>query len=76
MEWKSNQKDFYSKGVVLYAERWAEIMENQLKLGIPVKESQNEASNKADVDGITGYMHSFALQALIKWWKFGNQLNN
>lgn len=70
----ANKDDFYGAGVVNYAERWANLMENYMVVGMTVKDVAEVASHDADVDGITGFMHSMAAKILVYTWAHGEEL--
>jgi hypothetical protein len=63
---EANSKDGYSKGVVDYTERWANLMESGVDF--------QQASHDADIDGITGFMYDCAVQCLSKFWVRGDEL--
>lgn len=69
-----NSKDSYSKGVVDFGERWADLMEKEIAQGKTVVEIAEEASHKADTDGITGFMYGAAVSALSQFWAHGKDL--
>lgn len=66
--------DPYSSGVVRYAERWANMMEQEMESGKSLIEIANATSNKADTEGITGYMYGCAVSILSKVWEHGEEL--
>lgn len=49
--------DPYGSGVVRYAERWANLMEQEIENGKTIIEIADSASYKADTEGITGFMY-------------------
>lgn len=69
-----NAKDGYSKGVVDFGERWADLMEADIAAGKTVAQSAPEASSQADTDGITGFMYGAAVSALSHFWEHGDAL--
>ena len=69
-----NTKDFYSKGVVDYAERWANMMEDEISNGKNIEDIAESISFKADTEGITGFMFGCAKDTLIKYWEYGEIL--
>jgi len=71
---KLNSDDPYSEAIVLYSERWANLMEAQLAQGAALEDIANDASNKADTDGISGYMYGAAVAALSHFWQHGEDL--
>ena len=73
-EWVDNNKDSYGKGVIDYAERWANMMEAQMDNGTKLEDIAGETSHEADTDGITGFMYGAAVQVLFTSWEHGDQL--
>ena len=71
---KKHSKDFFSMGVVVYARRWAKYMQTLIAEGKSVSQIAEEASLDADIEGITGFMHTCALHALCDTWKYGDEL--
>lgn len=69
-----NSKDFYSRGVVNYAERWATLMEKEIENGARVADIADKTSNIADTDGITGFMYGCAVSTLSHLWEYGDDL--
>ena len=69
-----NSKDFYSRGVVNYAKRWAELMEAEIAEGKKIFEIADKTSRIADTDGITGYMYGCAVSTLSHLWEYGEEL--
>ena len=66
--------DPYGSGVVGYAERWANMMEQEMESGKPLIEIADATSNKADTEGITGYMYGCAVSILSQVWEHGEEL--
>lgn len=66
--------DPYSSGVVRYAERWANMMEEELESGKTLIEIADTTSSKADTEGITGYMYGCAVSVLSQVWEHGEEL--
>jgi hypothetical protein len=81
-----NSGDGYSKGVVDYAERWADLMEkaletwrggNELSPASVMRflvDNADKLSHEADTDGITGFMYGCAVSALAHFWIHGEEL--
>lgn len=72
--WVDANTDSYGKGVVDFAERWGILMQEQMTNDILTKEIVDSCSNKADVEGITGFMYGCAVNMLSQCWKYGEQL--
>lgn len=66
--------DPYGHGVVVYAERWARLMQAEMALGKPLHECAEDASDESDIEGITGFMYGCAVGILAKVWKYGEEL--
>jgi len=66
--------DSYGKGVVDYAERWADLMESRLNAGELLADIAEATSNEADTEGITGFMYGCAVSILAKCWVRGDEL--
>lgn len=69
-----NSHDFYSYGVITYMNRWVELMEKEIEQGKKVEEIADYTSRAADTDGITGFMFGCAVNALSKFWEYGEDL--
>lgn len=75
--WKEtvdNNQDPYGKGVVTYAERWADMMEQEMAAGKPLAEIAQKTSDRADTEGITGFMYGCAVSTLSQVWEHGEEL--
>jgi hypothetical protein len=71
---EKNSKDFYSRGIIDYAKRWAELMEKEIESGAKVADIADRTSATADTDGITGYMYGCAVSFLSNFWEYGEDL--
>lgn len=71
---KNANQDLYGRMVILYAERWAEMMEQEMKNGMTVAEAAGKTRDMADTLNITGYMFGFALNVLGDFWEYGEEL--
>lgn len=71
---ENNSKDPYSNGVVVFAERWARLMQQEMDNGAKLEDIATSASHEADVDGITGFMYGCAVNVLTHCWKHGEVL--
>lgn len=73
-----NSNDFYSRGVVDFSIRWANLMEEKMKSGMTpeevIEQYADELGVAADTDGITGFMYGCAVSALARFWKHGEAL--
>ena len=66
-----NSQDGYSKGVIDFAVRWANLMEKEKEL---TNELVDKLSSQADTEGITGFMYDGARGSLYHFWKYGDEL--
>lgn len=66
--------DPYGSGVVRYAKRWANMMEQEMESGKSLIEIADATSHKADTEGITGYMYGCAVSILSQVWEHGEEL--
>ena len=71
--WKSKQKDAYSKEVFAFAERWANVMEEKMSEGKKLIDIAEQASFDVS-NGITGFMYGAAVSILSKCWIHGELL--
>lgn len=71
---KDNNQDPYGNAVVTYAERWARLMQIEMAKGKKLEDIAKPMSYEADLEGITGFQYSYAVQVLAKCWKHGKQL--
>lgn len=75
--WNNQRKinvDPYSKAVVDYAERWANLMEEQINSGKKLEDIAKETSHQTDINGITGFQYGCAVEMLASCWEHGEQL--
>lgn len=72
--WKDNNKDGYGSCTFRYAERWANMMEEEIDKGAKVKDIAEKLSSKADTEGITGFMYGMAVSILSQCWEYGEEL--
>lgn len=70
----SKNTDPYGKAIVAFAERWANLMEPQIKAGKTLAQVADKASVRADTEGITGFMYGCAVSTLAKTWEYGEDL--
>lgn len=77
-DWKNKNTDAYGRECFEYAERWANMLEEQIE-----KENNPENviftyaskySSDADINGITGFMYGCVVQILSLSWKYGEYL--
>ena len=71
---KDKNQDSYGGGVIVYAERWAQLMQVEMATGKTLENVADATSQEADIEGITGFMYGCAVSTLAKCWKHGEQL--
>lgn len=72
---EANSKGFYSISYVRYTRRWAKCMQKLISEGKTVAEIAKKTSDYCDaVEGVTGFMHGCAVNALSHYWKYGDEL--
>lgn len=69
-----NTQEGYGSAIIRYAERWSEMMEQQMEKGATVAEAAEETQYTADTDRITGFMYGCAVQTLSEFWEHGEEL--
>lgn len=72
--WVDSNEDSYGSCIIRYAERWADLMEDELAFGNTLEKCAKETSHRADTSGITGFMYGAAVSVLSSCWKYGEQL--
>lgn len=77
-KWKKfldGNKSAYGSAVCRYAERWADLMEQQIELwGLSVGRCAEKARRDADTEYITGFQYGCAVSMLAVCWKHGEEL--
>lgn len=53
-DWKAKNDDPYGAGIVRYAERWADLMEQRMEQGESLEAIAKTTSHEADTEGVTG----------------------
>lgn len=66
--------DFYAKGILSYTQRWADLCEQRAVDGVLTDAIIAQASDDADIDGITGFMYGYAVRFLWAYWIHGDQV--
>lgn len=73
--WCDNNTDPYGSGVIRYAERWANLMEQRMtETDQPLERIAKDTSHEADTEGITGFMYGAAVSMLAGVWGHGEAL--
>lgn len=66
--------DPYGSCAVMYAARWANMMEARMAEGATLEDIAKATSHEADTEGITGFMYGCAVSILSQVWIHGEQL--
>lgn len=69
-----NSNDHYSRSVIDYMIRWADMMEGRMEGGESITDMADKTSHEADTDGITGFMYGCAVELLSCFWEHGEEL--
>ena len=69
-----NNQDPYGEAGVQFAERWANQMESRIVNGERLEDVAEEESDRADIEGITGFLYGCAVSILSKVWVYGEEL--
>ena len=67
-------KDPYGGAIYVFAERWANLMEDRMAKGETLPGIAKDTGHEADTDGITGFMYGCAVSALALCWEHGEEL--
>ncbi len=71
---EKNSSDFYTSGILVYAERWGGMMERAIGDGFTVAKAAERTGHEADTDSISDYMYECAVKILSDYWKHGEDL--
>ena len=78
-DWYDKNSDRYGRGCFTYAEKWAELMEEEIDKSESAEkaifENALNLSYVANEEGITGFMYGVAVCILSSCWKYGDILN-
>ena len=73
-EYVEANTDPYGGACVVYAERWADLMESRIAQGATLADIAEKTSHEADTDGITGFTYGAAVSMLSQCWQHGEEL--
>lgn len=78
-DWYDKNSDGYSRACFTFAERWAEMLEEEIEKSdkTPLEvivDNAERLSSKADTEGITGFMYGCAVSILSQEWEYGEEL--
>ena len=71
-----NNRNEYGSAVFRYAERWAELMEQDIdatNIYYAISNAEKR-SHEADTEGISGFMYGCAVSILSYVWEYGEPL--
>ena len=74
IKWKEKIESEYSNEVFEFAEKWADMMEIEIRKGKEIKNVYQKLLDKAKINGITGMMYFMGLKMLVECWKYGKEL--
>ena len=66
--------DTYGKKIMDFAEKWAELMQDNLKGKAAISDVAEKTAREADTAGITGLMYARAIRVLADSWEYGDEL--
>lgn len=78
-DWYDKNSDGYSRACFTFAERWAEMLEQEIERSVEnpqnvIINNADKFSYKADTEGITGFMYGCAVSILAEVWEYGEEL--
>ena len=73
-KWVDGNTDPYGRGIITFAERWADSMEAAMAQGEPIAACVSRCCSEADTEGITGFMYGAAVSVLSSSWAHGEDL--
>ena len=77
-DWYNKNSDPYGRACFTFAERWAELLEEQINKSDNVMQciidNADKCSHEADTEGITGFMYGCAMTILARCWEYGEYL--
>lgn len=74
--WLIDAESPYGNVVLEYARRWAKYMQKLVAEGKSINEIARQTALVCDVRGIDACMYTFAIEFLLRFWKYGNELWN
>ena len=63
-----------NNAVVTYAERWADMMEQQISNGASVAEAAAQTRYEANQENLSWFMYGNAVRVLVNFWDHGEEL--
>lgn len=78
-DWYNKNLDPYGHGIFTFAERWAELMEDEIdnyncSPSSVIFLRADALASVADTEGITGFMYGAAVSILSQAWEYGEEL--
>jgi hypothetical protein len=73
-DYQSINTDPVGAGIMNYAQRWAELMEQEMAKGKSLPEVAMDTSLEADTDNMSGMTFFLAVRTLVDCWAHGEEL--
>lgn len=67
-------QDGRNNAVISYAERWADMMEQQISNGVSVSETAAQTRYEANQENLSWFMYGNAVRVLVNFWDHGEEL--
>lgn len=67
-------QDGRNNAVISYAERWADMMEQQISNGASVAEAAAQTRYEANQENLSWFMYGNAVRVLVNFWDHGEEL--
>ena len=67
-------QDGRNNAVISYAERWADMMEQQISNGASVAEAAAQTRYEANQENLSWFMYGNAVHVLVNFWDHGEEL--
>lgn len=67
-------QDGRNNAVIAYAERWADMMEQQIGNGASVSEAAAQTWYEANQENLSWFMYGNAVRVLVNFWDHGEEL--
>lgn len=64
----------YTRIVVDFAKRWAELMETRIAAGEKLADIAKQTADEADTEDISGMAYSVAVMLMVGSWVYGKDL--
>ena len=67
-------QDGRNNALISYAERWADMMEQQISNGVSVSETAAQTRYEANQENLSWFMYGNAVRVLVNFWDHGEEL--